>query len=50
MLEPSLPMWMSDTMHAPEWQQGKIMEEKNASITVMSTSTITKCYTFFLCD
>lgn len=22
MLEPSLPMWMSDTMHAPEWQQG----------------------------
>lgn len=46
MLEPSLPMWMSDTMHAPEWQQGKIMEfveKKNASITVILTSTITKC-------
>ena len=24
MLEPSLPLWMLDTMDAPKWQQGKL--------------------------
>lgn len=25
MLEPSLPLWMIDTMNAPQWQQGDIV-------------------------
>jgi len=24
MLEPTLPLWMLDTMNAPKWQQGKV--------------------------
>jgi len=25
MLEPSLPLWMLDTMNAPKWQQGTLI-------------------------
>jgi len=25
MLEPSLPLWMLDTMDAPKWQQGTLV-------------------------
>lgn len=28
MMEPSLPIWMYETMHSPEWQQG-IQVKKN---------------------
>jgi len=27
MLEPTLPLWMMERMHAPDWQQGKYATE-----------------------
>ena len=32
MLEPSLPLWMLDTMDAPKWQQGKPFLMRNVGL------------------
>lgn len=41
MLEPSLPLWMMETMNAPKWQQGLVT-------TIVSCSVITSAVTVWL--